>query len=255
MFQRLNKHRVTAPQLDAYHHACGIEDSQGQAFPLYLAAVTLPDFIEVARAAVSPDLHAGGLHAGHEIETEKALRPGMSVETEIFQSFHKQSFGELIGVESISRVGGDVVARQRATFFFRDNAETTPATPPKASTPASAQITTRFPEGTAEAYGAASGDTVPIHFDSAAALAAGFDRPIAQGLCTMAFVVADVARAMQAAPSDIRSVGARFSGAVYWDDVLVTETSRADSAAESTFLTTTDDGRPVLNRGFLTVSS
>jgi acyl dehydratase len=72
-------------------------------------------------------------------------------------------------------------------------------------------------------YRMASGDKNPLHADPGFAAFAGFDRPILHGLCTYGIVAkAAVDHAVSAGPGAVESFKARFSGAVYPGETLVT---------------------------------
>jgi acyl dehydratase len=72
-------------------------------------------------------------------------------------------------------------------------------------------------------YRMASGDKNPLHADPGFAAFAGFDRPILHGLCTYGIVCkAAVDHAIQAGPGAVESFRARFSGAVFPGETLVT---------------------------------
>ncbi len=65
-----------------------------------------------------------------------------------------------------------------------------------------------------------SGDWNPLHLDPAIARAAGFDRPLLQGLASYGIAGLAVSRALACAPNDIRQLGCRFSGVVMPGDRL-----------------------------------
>ncbi len=65
-----------------------------------------------------------------------------------------------------------------------------------------------------------SGDWNPLHLDPAIAHAAGFERPILQGLASYGIAGVAVSRATTRAPMDITELGCRFSGVVMPGDRL-----------------------------------
>lgn len=236
--------------VQAYHRACGLPDGDNQAFVLYLAALTLPAFITTARAVTPPEAHAAGLHVGHAITLARPLAIGSALTTRIGPPSQRGPHGELVTVAATTEdEGGNVTAQQSATFYFRDPAPA-PQPPAHPSQPPPSGITTRFPAGTAQAYASAAGDTIAIHTDPAAARAAGLSRPIAQGLCTLAFVAAAAAQARSIPPRQLTSVRARFTDVVYWDDTLHTQLTE-ENAAGVGFTSHTTDGRRVLDHGHL----
>lgn len=61
-----------------------------------------------------------------------------------------------------------------------------------------------------------SGDTFPLHVDPDFARAAGFERPIMHGLCTLGFACrALVSRRCPGAPENVRRIGCRFTRPLY----------------------------------------
>ncbi|MGO2110572.1 MAG: MaoC/PaaZ C-terminal domain-containing protein [Pseudoclavibacter sp.] len=241
---------VTADGLADYHGAVSVEPDTTPGFALYLAALTLPRVMEAGRLVVPARLHPFGLQVGHEVTLFAPLMPGLGIRTEFETSSKTSSAGELATVTARSRAGGELVAEQRATFLFaeRRRGDSEPLQN-QSQDEAADVIHSRFPVGAARAYAGASGDTNQIHLDADAARAAGFDRPIAHGLCTLAFVVADVARALGADAADVVAVGARFAGSVHWDESMVTVVDDAEGA--HTFTTTTATGGRVLEHGFV----
>ncbi|GAB2843846.1 MaoC/PaaZ C-terminal domain-containing protein [Actinocorallia aurea] len=75
------------------------------------------------------------------------------------------------------------------------------------------------------------GDKHALHVDPEAARAAGMDRPILHGLCTMAAAGVGLARAMDEHPADLREIGVRFTAPVIPGDVLEVGASRSGRAA------------------------
>jgi hypothetical protein len=99
------------------------------------------------------------------------------------------------------------------------------ATPPTQFSPAGSM--TVMPQ--AAALYRLTGDRHLIHIDPAAALAAGFDRPILHGLATLGMTARHLAGAFGSHPADLQSLSARFVGPVFPGDRLDVE------AADGTF--------------------
>jgi acyl dehydratase len=68
-------------------------------------------------------------------------------------------------------------------------------------------------------YAAASGDLNPLHLDADVACAAGFDRPIAHGMRTMA--CAGRLFTARFGPTSLRALNTRFTGSAQLGDVLM----------------------------------
>lgn len=86
-------------------------------------------------------------------------------------------------------------------------------------------------------YAAASGDLNPLHLDAEVARAAGFERPIAQGMRTMACVARLFTQHFGA--TALRSLNTRFVGTAALGDALVMRATltQADGRSASYELT------------------
>lgn len=73
-----------------------------------------------------------------------------------------------------------------------------------------------------------SGDSNPLHADPAVARAAGFDRPILHGLCTMGVAGHALLRVTGYSPSALSSISVRFSAPVYPGETLTTDVWKED---------------------------
>lgn len=100
-----------------------------------------------------------------------------------------------------------------------------------------------------------SGDYNPIHADPAAARAAGFERPILHGLCSLGIATRAILRACcDDEPERLRSLRLRFSSPVFPGETLVTEIWR--DGDEASFRTrVAERGVVVLNNGRAIVAS
>ncbi|WP_041813295.1 MaoC/PaaZ C-terminal domain-containing protein [Rhodococcus jostii] len=83
-----------------------------------------------------------------------------------------------------------------------------------------------------------TGDRHAIHIDPVAARAAGFDRPILHGLCTLGVAAREVASASDRRPDELRELSARFVSPVKPGDRLATtcRTSAADAGSVAKFV-------------------
>lgn len=94
-----------------------------------------------------------------------------------------------------------------------------------------------------------SGDWNPLHLDPAFAKAAGFARPILQGLASYGVAGVCVSRAMAKNPVDVTQLGCRFSGVVFPGDSLTFEIwSHANDTA---FFQAFVGDRKVLDQGII----
>jgi acyl dehydratase len=99
-----------------------------------------------------------------------------------------------------------------------------------------------------------NGDFNPLHADPEMASAAGFDRPILHGLCTLA-VSAHALLKTECGydPARLRSLRARFSSPVFPGETIRTEIWREDSSVRFRAIVL-ERGATVLNGGFSEIS-
>ncbi|MHA4851102.1 MaoC/PaaZ C-terminal domain-containing protein [Rhodococcus sp. MSC1_016] len=101
-----------------------------------------------------------------------------------------------------------------------------------------------------------TGDRHLIHVDPAAAQAAGFDRPILHGLCTLGVVARSLAEPLGAKPWELRRIEARFAAPVFPGSTLVVAAEQppvGDSGAGLEYSASVD-GRCVLADGRVSYS-
>ncbi len=105
-------------------------------------------------------------------------------------------------------------------------------------------------------YRIASGDHNRIHSDPWFARAAGFDRPILMGLGTLGFAGRAVLEAVcDGDPARLRAVEGRFASPAYPGDTLETAVWVDADASGAAFVTTTQRGDVVLERGRVEVAA
>lgn len=92
-----------------------------------------------------------------------------------------------------------------------------------------------------------SGDWNPLHLDPAIAAAAGFERPILQGLASYGIAAHAISRALGRDTADVASLACRFSGVVLPGDTLTFSIWRGGDA--SARFTATVGERKVLDCG------
>jgi acyl dehydratase len=98
-----------------------------------------------------------------------------------------------------------------------------------------------------------SGDYNPLHIDPEFAKMVGFPQPIVHGLCTFGYAGrAFVRQVCDKRPERLRSIGLRFSSAVYPGDTITTEAWRIEDGRYH-FRTVNQDGVPVLSNGVAVV--
>ncbi|MCZ6859810.1 MAG: MaoC/PaaZ C-terminal domain-containing protein [Alphaproteobacteria bacterium] len=100
-----------------------------------------------------------------------------------------------------------------------------------------------------------SGDTNPIHVDPQIAKAAGFDRPVLHGLCTLGVASHAILKVCCGyEPSRLKSLRLRFSAPVYPGETIRTELWR-DGNAVSFRSRVVERDAVVLNNGYAELSS
>jgi acyl dehydratase len=186
----------------------------------------LMDVISPTMMSIAPpELAARAVHGAHDLRLYMPIRPEMQlVYRAAVSSVHGVSSGVIVVASSLTETaGGELVAEQKATGFFRGaslktslGVETSDdATAAVEHGDAIATVTQSFDADQAIRYSEASGDRNPIHLDSAIAASVGLPGVIVHGLCTMAFCSrAVVATCCPEDPSRVRRLAVRFSGMV-----------------------------------------
>jgi acyl dehydratase len=98
-----------------------------------------------------------------------------------------------------------------------------------------------------------SGDYNPLHIDPEFAKMVGFPQPIVHGLCTFGYAGrAFVRQVCGKRPERLRSIGLRFTNAVYPGDTITTEAWKIEDGRYH-FRTVNQDGVPVQSNGVAVV--
>jgi acyl dehydratase len=194
-------------------------------FPTVVAWITEPTFESLG---AHPDF---ALHAGQSIELHRPLEAPetVAISARVVAVHDKgRERGALIVVRQDIRRAADEtpLATLTTTCFARDSGGCGSAGEPA---PAAVSTPTRPPDYRAQ-YSVRpdaallyrlTGDRNPLHASPAAALAAGFPRPILHGLCTFGMTCrAVLEHVAQWCPEHIASHSARFSAVVFPGDTL-----------------------------------
>jgi acyl dehydratase len=166
--------------------------------------------------------------------------------------------GALIYLErEIADAGGALIATLASTTFARADGGFGGPTGPVKPVPA---LPERAPDAAMEwptlpqaalVY-RLSGDPNPLHASPAVARAAGFDRPILHGLCTLGIAGWSVLRTMCGGdPARLRSLGLRFSAPVVPGETIRTEMWRDGEVVSFRALV---GERVVLNNGYARIA-
>lgn len=175
------------------------------------------------------------IYAGHELEVHHPLPSSGSgtSESRVLDAGDVPS-GVLVRRETLSRdSSGRLLVRNVVTSVIRGAAVGRPVVasgspqPTKGDTTA---LTVPTLDRQALLY-AQTGDDNPLHIDPRAAHAAGFERPILQGLCALGMVVHRVVRDVgERRWGDVRRVGVRFVAPVVPGDEMVVHAFRVGDA-------------------------
>lgn len=224
--------------------------------PTFGAAMT---FEAVWQLAALSHLNAAGVvHGEHEMVFHHPIPPQGSLVTEgaIAHCYDKgREKGALVVVEFETRqADGPRLFSTRASLFARLDGGFGGSNAPKQDL--------RFPERAADDEVRAlptrdqpllyrlSGDTFPLHADPDFARAAGFERPIMHGLCTMGFACrALVARLCPGAPENLRRIGCRFKRPLYPGTPIRTQIWAAGAGRALWRVVQDSDGSVVIDAG------
>ncbi len=171
------------------------------------------------------------LHGEHEVSLDSPIPTSGEVsQTGRITDVFDKGKGALvvIEIESVSVKTGERLFTNRASIFVRGEGGFGGESGPSSSfvepgrEPDHVVESPTLPQQ-ALLYRMASGDKNPLHADPGFAAFAGFERPILHGLCTYGIVAkAAVDHALGGSPETVRSFGARFSGALYPGETIVT---------------------------------
>ena len=195
---------------------------------------TIPQFSMMMSLGILPGFDFNPvltLHGEHEIVLHEPIpTTGVVTQTGQVTDIFDKGSGALVVMDIVSvlETTGRPLFTNRASIFLRGEGGFGGE-----SGPATADLTPeREPDHVVESptlpqqallYRMASGDRNPLHADPGFAAFAGFDRPILHGLCTYGIVAkAVVDHAVEPGPSGVASFRARFSGALYPGETLVT---------------------------------
>jgi acyl dehydratase len=190
--------------------------------PTFGAAMT---FEVVWHLAALSQLNAAGVvHGEHEMVFRHPIPPQGTLITEgaIARYYDKgREKGALVMVEFETRhAEGQTLFSTRATMFARLDGgfggENAPRPAPQFPERAADCEVQALPTQDQPLVYRLSGDTFPLHIDPDYARAAGFERPIMHGLCTMGFACrALVSRQCPGVPENVRRIGCRFKRPLY----------------------------------------
>lgn len=160
------------------------------------------------------------VHAEQSFTFHQPLRIGMSVEPVAkVVEIRDVSSGQILDVDVMLEQNGQPVVTGRSSMFIRGKPKRDPnrTKEPKAAEPEmKAAGTFKVAPDQPRRYAAASGDFNPIHVNKFVAKLAGFDRPIAHGLCVMAMTVRELLAAYgDSNPANLHRVSLRFAKPVY----------------------------------------
>jgi acyl dehydratase len=175
------------------------------------------------------------VHGEQDMHFHQPLVPGLEI-TSRAEAYSvrvvKSGTRYTIKVVSTSAQGGQPVLEQYVTMFIRGMSDGESGGPDKpdhtfpreARSASVGEHTVHVDDDQTFRYRDASGDTMPIHVDDAAAKSVGLPGIIAHGLCTMAMTSQAVIKlGADGDPSRVRRLAVRFAGNVFpGNDVTTT---------------------------------
>jgi acyl dehydratase len=195
---------------------------------------TIPQFPIMMSMGMAPGFEINPamiLHGEHEIVLHDVIPTrGTVTQTGLVTDVLDKGKGALAIVEIVSTLEktGLPLFTNKASIFIRGEGGFGGDSGPSAidlspDRPPDHLVESRTLPQQALLYRMASGDKNPLHADPGFAAFAGFDRPILHGLCTYGIVgKAVVDHAVSAGPGAVESFKARFSGAVFPGETLIT---------------------------------
>lgn len=194
------------------------------------------------------------VHAEQSFCYAEPLRVGMElVPRAKVAAVRDVSSGAILDIDVWLTCEGREVVTGRSSMFIRGKGKKTGESKkePKAPEPEMSEVG-RFTieKGQPLRYAAASGDYNPIHTSKFAAKLAGFDRPIAHGLCVMAMTCGELVRLYgQDDPSGLAEISLRFSRPVVPGRELAVKTAPEDGRVR--FGVESGPGKWAINNGVI----
>jgi acyl dehydratase len=201
--------------------------------PVFAVVPTWPALLEANAAMIPPAAMAHVVHGEQDMWFHQPLVPGMVLTTTA--TLHSVRVGSsgtrFTALLKAVDASGAPVCDIYNTAFVRGMTDGTGGGPDKpdhtfpeeARSRPAGRYTVHMDADQTFRYAEASGDTMPIHLDEAAARAAGLPGIIVHGLCTMAACSQAVIRTVCGSdPTRLRRLAVRFSRNVFPDsDVVV----------------------------------
>jgi len=232
----------------------------------HLELVALPTMCTVlggVLSAPSPLAQIGdydrrkSVHGSVELELHRPLPTAGTVESTItVEGIHDKRSGALVmlRIDAIDASGplftirNGIFVRGEGGFGGAPGPRWAGGDHPEGAPGVAVSMTTRFEQPLLYRL---NGDRNPLHSDPAVAVAAGFERPIMHGLCTLGFVGrALIGYACDGEADRVAKLGVRFSNPVMPGDTIET---RIWPGADDLRFTAFVDDRPVLAEGYLTL--
>lgn len=163
------------------------------------------------------------LHVGQRLETRGPLAPSGSLDmTGVVSAVYDKGSAALVEVrvESAAFVATYVLFAPDAGGFGGDRGAGAPSSEPQGAPALAGEVTT---DPRQALYYRLTGDRHPLHVDPELARAAGFDRPILHGLCTLGVLALGLSRLAGRHPAELTALDVRFSAPVLPGDTLALE--------------------------------
>jgi len=202
------------------------------------------------------------VHGEQHMKFYKPLRPGDEITCRAkITDIEDKGSGELLKINVVSTTsdGARVVGSDWGLFIRGIGSGQRPLRKkeePKVSKPSTIAFrkVIRVPEDITYRYSKASNDMNPIHLDNEVAKKAGLSGIIVHGLCTMSMTMQGIIEAyLDSDPSNLLSLGVRFSAPVYPGDELIVDGWESRSEDSSKVLgfdvTRKSDGKKVIKDG------
>ena len=202
------------------------------------------------------------VHGDQYMQFYNPIRPGDEITYRAkITDIEDKGSGELLKINVVSTTsdGARVVESDWGLFIRGIGSGQRPLRKkeePKVSKPSTIAFrkVIRVPEDITYRYSKASNDMNPIHLDNEVAKKAGLSGIIVHGLCTMSMTMQGIIEAyLDSDPSNLLSLGVRFSAPVYPGDELIVDGWESGSEDSSNVLgfdvTRKSDGKKVIKDG------
>jgi acyl dehydratase len=241
-----------------------------RAHPLFPVCYEWPPAVELRTRALHPEVAARGVHATHDLDLHRPIRPGdrlSTTATVVAVGLRRPGAFVLTRFDTVDAGGEPVTTTHAGTLYLgvgcaasaAPGGRGAPDLPPAAEARAPHRprwtATLPLPRTAAHVYTECARIWNPIHTDPAVARAAGLPDIILHGTATLAMAVSEVLRReAKGAATAVRRIACRFEGMVRLPSTVTVEGLGVEDGPDGRqlrFRAVAADGRPAVAHGLV----